>query len=437
MGMRARVVLTTFMEKAKKSHLARDTAWMLLGHGARLPVQAAYFILIARSLGAQGYGAFLGVTALTAIIAPFAGLGSGGILVKNVARDQADFCRYWGKALALIAVTGLVLVAAVALVSQVVLPSSIPFMLIVSVAVADLVFSRLLEAASQAFQAFQRLARTSQLVFLPILVRLGALLVLLLTLPAPSPLQWGYYYLLSMVVSAAIGIFLVHRELGPPLFDKRTILSDLMEGLYFSISNSSLNIYNDIDKTVLARLSTLEAAGIYGAAYRIIDVAFTPVRSLLSASYARFFRSGVDGIRGASGFAAQLLPYAAGYGVTASFVLFVAAPILPYVLGPEYAETVPALRWLSLLPLLKSIHYCAADTLTGAGFQGARSICQLGTALLNVALVLWLIPGHSWRGAAWASLASDTFLALALWLLVLRSRTAEETGVIQRRAVHA
>jgi O-antigen/teichoic acid export membrane protein len=428
-------MLTGLIEKAKRSRLVQNTIWMLLGQGARLPVQALYFVLIARSLGAQGYGAFLGVTALVAILAPFGGLGSGSILIKNVARDETCFRSYWGKTLVVTAATGIFLTLVVFLLSMFLLPASIPFLLVVCVSLADLIFSRFLDASCQAYQAFQRLGRTSQLSFLPFLARLIALFILLVTTKASTPEQWGYYYLSSIVVCAAIGIFLVHRELGTPTFDRDVIFSDLKEGLFFSISNSSLNIYNDIDKTVLARLSTLGAVGIYGAAYRIIDVAFTPVRSLLCASYARFFQSGQGGMRGAVKFAAKLLPYAVGYGLAASLVLFFSAPILPYILGREYTETVLALRWLSLLPLLKSVHYVAADTLTGAGFQGARSFCQILTALLNVMLILWLIPAYSWKGAAWASLASDAFLALTLWLLILRCSKTERTRATQGAAL--
>ena len=66
--------------------------------------------------------------------------------------------------------------------------------------------------------------------------------------------------------------------------------------LYFAASQTSQTVYNDIDKTMLARLSTLEATGIYGAAYRIIDVSFVPVSALLWSSYPSFFRAGARGI---------------------------------------------------------------------------------------------------------------------------------------------
>src|SRR5208283_3444620 len=65
------------------SPLARNTAWMMVGQGLRLVIQALYFIEIARSLGVRNYGAFVGVVALVAIVYPFGALGSGNLLVKT------------------------------------------------------------------------------------------------------------------------------------------------------------------------------------------------------------------------------------------------------------------------------------------------------------------------------------------------------------------
>jgi O-antigen/teichoic acid export membrane protein len=191
-----------------------------------------------------------------------------------------------------------------------------------------------------------------------------------------------------------------------------------MEGFYFSVSLSAQTVYNDIDKTMLARLSTLEATGIYAAAYRLIDVAFVPVRSILAAAYAKFFQHGASGISGSMGLVKRLVPIAGGYGFAAGIGLFLLAPIVPYVLGDEYAGIVEALRWLAPLPFLKAMHYFAADSLTGAGFQRGRSAVQVVIAVFNVLVNLWLIPLYSWRGAAWSSLASDGLLMLGLWIMV-------------------
>lgn len=402
----------------KRSDLTRDTVWMLLGHGAQLPIRAVYFILIARSLGAGGYGAFIGVTALVGILAPFASLGSGNILIKNVARDRSVFQEYWGRTLLLTCSSGLILSILTLSLSKFILPGTIPFLLVVSVAIADLVFLALLNVSCQAFQGFQRLGMTSFLLILPNCTRLLALSVLIL-FKKPTPLDLGYVYLLSTGLAFLIAVYLVARELGKPVYTMRVLDSEIKEGLYFSVALCSHSIFNDIDKTILTRFATLEAAGIYAAAYRLIDVAFIPVRSLISASYARFFHSGIHGMRGTMALVGKLLPYAAAYGLAVSLLLFGGAPLLPFILGREYMEAIDALRWLSLLPFLKVLHYFPANALTGAGFQGLRTFCLLATAVFNVALNLWLVPKYSWKGSAWASLASDGMYAVIIWGAVL------------------
>ena len=72
-----------------------------------------------------------------------------------------------------------------------------------------------------------------------------------------------------------------------------------------------------------------------------------------------------------------------------------------------------------MLPLLRWSHYLAADSLTGAGHQGRRTACQVGVAVINVGLNLWLIPAYSWTGAVIATLVCDGLLVVGLWAVVL------------------
>lgn len=401
-----------------QNSFARNTLWMLFAQGLRLVLQAAYFVIIARVLGVEEYGAFVGATAIVSILAPFATLGSGNLLIKNVSRDRSLFRVYWGNALFMIFVSGLVLVLFVVLIAPFILPKSIPLLLIFLVAITDLIFFRILDTAGQAFQAVSWLSKTAQLNILPNITRLIAAFALVHFFPNPNALEWTFLYLISTAVCALLGILLVHRDLGTPKLALSRIKPEILEGFYFSVSLSAQTIYNDIDKTMLARLATLEATGIYAAAYRLLDVAFVPVRSILAAAYAKFFQHGASGISGSIGLTKRLVPIAGTYGIAAGIGLFLFAPVVPYVLGDEYAGTVEALRWLSPLLFLKAMHYFAADTLTGAGFQGRRSAVQVMIAVFNVLVNLWLISAYSWRGAAWSSLASDGLLMLGLWMMV-------------------
>jgi len=430
----------SYVEKLKSSALARNSAWMFLGYGLKIFVQAGYFILIARALGPEQYGAFIGVVALVALLSPYVGLGAGNLLIKNVARDRSVFSEYWGNALFLLGVTGVVLVAVVLGASRLLLPHSIPWTLVLLICIADLLAVRGTEIGGQSFQAVDELRHTSALTLLPAILRLIGAVVVFAVWRHASALVWGWFYMGAAVISALAAIIFTHVKMGLPRLALRRIPGEMAEGFYFGTSLCAQTVYNDIDKTMLARLSTLDATGIYGAAYRIIDVSFTPVRSVLNAAYSNFFRHGQAGIASSFSFAKRLLPKMMGFSSIVFLGLFFGAPVVPYVLGADYARTTEALRWLALLPFLKSMHYFLADSLTGAGYQGVRTAGQIGVALFNIAINLWLIPAYSWRGAAWASLASDGALVLTMYVSVLvilgrESRAKESARATEAAAV--
>jgi O-antigen/teichoic acid export membrane protein len=407
------------VDRLRKSALARDSGWMFLGFGLRVVVQAGYFVLIARALGPHEYGGFVGATALIAIVAPFVSIGAGNLLIKNVSRDKGLFSEYWGNALVMLTLSGIVLLLGVLSLARFVLPSSIPWMLVLSVSISDLMVVRVTDIVGQAFLAMGKAKYTARISLLPYVLRLISAAIVLFVWHRATALCWGWFYLGSTVVSCAVAVQLSNKLLGPPKIALWRIRGELAEGMYYGTGLSAQTIYNDIDKTMLARLSTLDATGIYAAAYRLIDVAFTPVRSVLYAAYPSFFLHGKGGIAASYAYAKKLLPKMMGYSTLMFICLFLAAPIVPFVLGGEYSRTVEALRWLALLPLLKTVHYFLADSLTGAGYQGLRTSAQIFVAILNVGLNFWLIPAYSWRGAAWASLASDGTLVLAMYAAVM------------------
>lgn len=413
------------------SVLAQNTLWMSLGQGARLAIQAAYFTVIARSLGVRNYGAFVGVVALVGMLYPFGSLGRGSLLIKHVARDRSLFPEMWGAALSLTGVGGLFLIGFVLAVSHYALPASIPLLLVFLVAASDIIGLNIILVSAQAFQSFDQLKWTASVYVMISASRLIGAVLLYSVNRSPSALQWGYVYFGSTVVVTSLCCWLVSTRLGRPKWNLPRTPREIREGLYFSIGFCAQTIYNDIDKTMLARLSTLTATGIYGAAYRLVDVSFAPITALLYAAYPNFFRKGVGGIASSFAYAKPLLRKAVGYASLVCLAILICAGIVPYVLGPQYAQSVIALRWLAPLPVFKAMHYFLSDTLTGAGFQGLRSALQSGVALFNFLINLWLIPKYSWRGAAWASIASDALLAasVAVAVFVLSRRSAREEAV--------
>ena len=413
----------------RDSLLVRNTFWMMGGNGVRLFLQAIYFLIIARALGAREYGAFIGTVSLVALVVPFSSWGTGFLLVKETTRDRGQFARYWGTALSMTAFSGCVLLGGILLVARAVWGISVPLGIVLLVGISDAIMVRIVDLANQAFMAVEVLRKSAQLYVVLSAARTLAAVYLSFAVHNTTAESWALLYLLSAVAAATYGVVEVTRALGLPTLGVHISRPELKEGFYFSVCQSSQTIYNDIDKTMLVRFGGLEATGIYGAAYRIVDVCIAPLGSLVAAAYPRFFRHGENGIAGSIGFAKKLLPYSAAYGLLAAILLAVASPLLPLLLGKGFATAMIALQWLSPLIFIKSIYYFLADSLSGAGHQGPRTAVQLGVVGINVLLNLWLIPTYSWRGAAWASIASDGALAVGLFatIAVLKRKSMPET----------
>jgi O-antigen/teichoic acid export membrane protein len=208
-----------------------------------------------------------------------------------------------------------------------------------------------------------------------------------------------------------------------PRFE-RLRLRDLSEGLSFSFSNSSISAYNDIDKTFLVSLGQTYAAGIYSAAYRVVDVATAPLYGIYTAATPRLFREGGRSVSHASAQSRRLLLRTIPYGLIVAAALYFGAPVLPRLFGASFQGSVAALRWLCLLPLLRVFHYAWGTTITASASQWNCTATQFGAAALNLLLNFLLIPRWSWQGAAVASLLTDGSLAISsrfvLWWIQRR-----------------
>ncbi len=396
---------------------------MSLGLYLRTGLQIAIFILIARTLGVTGYGAFAAVVALTMVFAPFAGLGHDGLLVRDVSRDYGRFRECWGRSLVMVMASGLPLVAIVTLLASFILPSSISLWVVTIVALSDLVFVRSLDMAARALQAFERMGQAVSVQIMLSAMRLVGVVAMTLFYSEPDVQSWSVFYSVAGMLACTVAVLYVSSSIGGPIWKPENLRRNIIDGMFFSISAIADKINADIDKVMLARLASLEAAGVYSAAYRIIDVIFTPVGALMSSASARIFQQGSAGFASGLSYTVRILPIPALYSVVAGVALYLAAPLLVFVLGESFSESVDVVQWLSGLPVLMVVRYFPSMALTVAGFHKVRSACQVGSAVINVFLNLWLIPLYGWHGAVWATLATEALLGVVLWLLSWRMLT--------------
>jgi O-antigen/teichoic acid export membrane protein len=410
------VSLRERLRQSISSQIARNATWMLRGHSFQLLGRIGYFIIIAHALGPAGYGSFVACTALIGMVSPFASCGTGHVMIKYVARDRNLLAAYLGNALLVTVASGSVLTLFALILRPQVLPASSTSAMLIAVAIADLFAMEMNNICMQAFLALEQGRRFSHLMAFSTGVRFVAA-IMLVALGATAA-RWAYLYAASAVIATTTGIVAVSRSCSRPRFQLNLFFPSVREGFHFATSLASQSVYNDIDKTMLARLSTVEAAAIYAAAYRFIEAAILPIRSVANATYPEFFRLGVQGVTSGFGFARRILRRSILYGLGMAVALFLAAGLVPLVLGRAYQESAAALRWLCLLPVIKCVHIFLSDTLTGSNYQWQTSSAQIAVAVFNVAINFWLIRAFSWRGAAWSSLATDGLLMVLLYTII-------------------
>jgi O-antigen/teichoic acid export membrane protein len=416
------------MYAIRGSSLARNTVWMLCGQGVSFVLQAAYFIILAKKMGPTEYGVMVGAFAFTSLASQFSSLGAGTVFIRYVSGHPNRFSVYWGNILFSTVLCGSILSLILYESARFVLnPKSASIVLIA--ASANCVFGQITAESGRVFQAFELMRVTAFLTLLGNLLRSVSAVLMFILCQQVDAMQWSIA-LLSVSISAAIAaVTLVSLRWGRPAFSVALSFHHGLEGLGYSFAMSTSVVYNDLDKTFLSHYGMNLANGIYSLAYKVVDVASIPLFSLREAVLPSLFRLGRSGIERTAGRSICLLKTTLPLGLIAALAIFAVSPIIPVLLGPGFSESVTALRWLSLIPVFRSVHHMTGAALTGAGYQGLRTGAQASAAVLNLILNLWLIPVYGWRGAAWASLVTDGLLAVACWelLSVLRARVPATT----------
>jgi O-antigen/teichoic acid export membrane protein len=409
--------------------LARNALWAMAGNVVRIGVQALYFVLVARALGPGHYGEFASAVAFVALFSAFAGLGTGFLLMQNVARDVSAVPHYWGRSLGIVVASGVVLTVLVVAVAPLVVASVVPRSLVFVLAVTELLLAPIHLVCSFIFQARERLAVTTLLQVGLAVFRLTAIVVMFALVPAPTASDLGWFYLAATAAAVLVSTAFVAREFGAPRWTRRGLADDVRQTLHFSSSSVAQYVTANVDKVLLARLASTEATGVYSVAQRVTEVATMPVMALLAAAMPRLFQQGRAGADASFALARRLLPALVAYAAVAGGALYLAAPWLPLLVGQNYGDSAIVLRLLAAMPLLLGLYAVAGDALSGAGRQKLRSAVDIATALLNAALNAVLVPRYSFEGAAAALLLSVGFATVSLWAIGLTLGRRREAPV--------
>jgi O-antigen/teichoic acid export membrane protein len=383
--------------------------WLLV----RASAQAVLVLLLARLLGAEGYGFFVAVLAVVGFFAPVAGLGLGGLLLRDGAREPDRLQQRLGMALALWFPAVLVFTFVAVLATAWALPSFIPLPALAAFAFAEIASTSFVELAARVEQS-QHHVRTfgalqAGLAFARLIGLVGFIL-----LPELDPLGWIWVYAAtSLIYTAAIAWRLLKRYC--PIWPIRRNWAMAREGFPFTVMALSFRFQAEFNKPLLAQISYANA-GNFSVAQRAVDLASLPLQAMLEALWSRLYASENHHRRlMITGAVLVVLALAGGA------MLYLAAPLLTAILGGEFEYAADMIRWLAWLPAIQVLRNLMNFRLTAPGRTHLLTWVYATTTVANVLLTSWLVSAYGIHGAAMAVYGCELVLVITL-IVILRIR---------------
>ncbi len=391
---------------------------MLVG---RLGVAALSWIgtaLIARDLSQESFGQFVLVFSLLGMMSIVTDLGLGRIAVIVLSPlEGPERARMAGTYVMLRLVLGLV---GYALALSVVLIAGYPSPVLAATAVAGLVV--VAATPSHAYDvAFQLEERLPSLAAAGVVAQLAQVaLTIALVLEGGTVVWFAVPPVLNELIQLAWKIPAAHRLLTFDYnVDLRAWAAMTRRAGPLTAGAAFATLYYRVDSIMLASLDTFTSVGLYGVAYKFVDLIHFVPTALTVAALSPLSRAWIND---RDDFTAQLrtvIGYlaVAGGGMIVAFMLF-GPQIAALFYGSDYAESGGAVR---VLVGAEVIGYFSAITLTAllAANRYRRYPLFTGVGLaFNIVANLVLIPRYSFIGAAWTTLFTEAIVGFSLWRLL-------------------
>ncbi|WP_158544917.1 lipopolysaccharide biosynthesis protein [Dyella monticola] len=407
-------------------NLAKDTLYVAFWQGVRVAGQALWVIVIARILGAKGYGTFTGMVGLATAIGGFTGLGLGLLMLQDAARDPSLFADRWYKALIACLASGTILGVLFIPISGWLFNSYAAWHLGVPIALSEIALLPIVSLAAFAFSARQLMSIAAALSALMASFRVLAALAFWCFVNQRTLETYAWLHACASLMCAALCVLWVKMRLHPGRTSFTLTRRDVTEGLGFSMVWMVNNALASLDKTLVLRLATSEVAGFYAAFYRFATVLALPVEALTMAAGPRLFRHG-GGVEKHPLLIVHLLTSALVCGLLMGAFFWAFAGILPWLLGPTFEPAVPVARWMALFVPCYGLRVLGSNILITHDKKRIRVLIEgCGLVTLILTAVLW-IPHYGLRGAVAMITTTEAALGVATWLVVWALQKKQST----------
>lgn len=384
---------------------ALDIGVQVVGRLGNLALGVVATLVVARLLGSSGFGEWSTIFAITQIAANFGELGLTQVAVSRAAREPPRQGEWLGALVSLrvlLAVPTTILALAGVLL---ILPAQSAELAGVLIAATILVNAPM--ALSAVFQLRVRNDITIAIMTLgSVLWTAGAVAV---SLTSKSIGALAAVFLAVAAITTCATIWRARSMVSLRLSRTSRLWRDLMRvGLGVGAAGILVTLYVKLDQVLVFEFAGSRQAGLYGAAYRILDqIQFIPisVMTTLFPLIATAYPRERERVRSLLQSAGEYLTM--GSLPALAFTVVAAAPIVRLLFGPQFAQAAPALPILMGAFVSISFGYLAGNMVVILELQRKFFRYALVGLIVNASLNVALIPRYGFLAAAWITLLTE------------------------------
>ena len=395
--------------------------------GLRLILQAATLVLLTRTLGPGGFGAYAGVAALAVLFGTLSSFGTHLILLGEMSKDssrRAEVLRYGVPVTLSCGTVSLLVYLLIGVFAF--REMSISFGVFLSVGLAEILLQPLFVMPATEHLALGRTARSQLWLNLPLSLRVLAAYAVYLLQPLDPLAVFGFGYLAAALLSLFIATSRMQAS-WPAISSWRWPTSqELRIATGHSVLSITASAPSELDKVLATKLLQLTDSGLYASAARMMGAATLPVVALMLSALPRLFRDGINHSIQSTRFLRWVFAAALIYSVILSLVMWLISPVFVWLFGTEYVGIELMIFWLCFAMPGMALRLVAGSVLLAIGRPWMRTGFEvLGIVVLVIAAAI-LTGGLGTIGMPIALACSEWTMACvgAALIIKARSRTA-------------
>ena len=397
--------------------MTADVVIQIVARILNLALGVVVTLILARGLGARGFGVWSTLFAITSITASLGELGLSQITISRAAADPDREPQWLGALLQLRLLVVIPITLASVVAVLLLAPSYEAKVAGVLIAMVSLITAPGVIGAVFVL----RIRNDIAMLILTVNSVLWAGAVVAVSALSGGIVAFAAAFLITTSVmtllSVGFALKFTHvqlrgvRHLWPPL---------LRVGLGVGLAGILVTSYVKLDQILVLEYGGSRQAGLYGAAYRLLDsVQFIPA-SVMTTLFPLIAAAYVN----RRDYANSLLQAAGEYLTMASlpilaFTLVAARPIMVFLFGAQFAAAAPALPILAGAFVSISFGYLVGSMVVVLELQRRFAVNAALGLVLNAALNVVLIPRYGFLAAAWVTLLTEfTVMGLSMRMVL-------------------